>query len=98
MLSATSDRAGNYDLSNLTSNTYYRPSWTETWRPGITTKLKWDLSDEHSWISATGSSVPASVKRSRSFRFRATATPLTFPVTRRRGSYHRCERESGSRP
>ncbi|MGR6773310.1 TonB-dependent receptor family protein [Pectobacterium brasiliense] len=48
VLSATSDRAGNYDLSNLTSNTYYRPSWTETWRPGITTKLKWDLSDEHS--------------------------------------------------
>ncbi|MFJ5348354.1 TonB-dependent receptor family protein [Pectobacterium parvum] len=48
VLSATSDRAGNYDLSNLTSNTYYRPSWTETWRPGITTKLKWDLNDEHS--------------------------------------------------
>ncbi|WP_233965576.1 TonB-dependent receptor family protein [Pectobacterium versatile] len=48
VLSATSDRAGNYDLSNLTSNTYYRPSWTETWRPGITTKLKWDISDEHS--------------------------------------------------
>ncbi|AIA69820.1 TonB-dependent receptor [Pectobacterium atrosepticum SCRI1043] len=48
VLSATSDRAGNYDLRNLTSNTYYRPSWTETWRPGITTKLKWDLNDEHS--------------------------------------------------
>ncbi|MEI7221767.1 TonB-dependent receptor [Pectobacterium carotovorum] len=48
VLSATSDRAGNYDLSTLTSNTYYRPSWTETWRPGITTKLKWDISDEHS--------------------------------------------------
>lgn len=47
-LSATSDRAGQYDLSNLSSNTYYRPSWTQTWRPGITTKLKWDINDQHS--------------------------------------------------
>ncbi|CAI1017214.1 Iron(III) dicitrate transport protein FecA [Serratia liquefaciens] len=28
VLSSTSDRAGQYDLSNLQSNTYYRPSWT----------------------------------------------------------------------
>ncbi|CAI2486166.1 Ferric hydroxamate uptake [Serratia liquefaciens] len=48
VLSSTSDRAGQYDLSNLQSNTYYRPSWTQTWRPGITTKLKWDINDQHS--------------------------------------------------
>ncbi|ROR10148.1 TonB-dependent receptor [Erwinia sp. JUb26] len=48
VLSSTSDKAGQYDLSNLTSNTYYRPSWTQTWRPGVTTKLKWDINDEHS--------------------------------------------------
>lgn len=48
VLSNTSDKAGQYDLSNLSSNTYYRPSWTQTWRPGITTKLKWDINDEHS--------------------------------------------------
>lgn len=48
VLSNTSDKAGQYDLSNLTSNTYYRPSWTQTWRPGVTTKLKWDINDEHS--------------------------------------------------
>nr|WP_314419384.1 TonB-dependent receptor [uncultured Erwinia sp.] len=48
VLSGTSDQAGQYDLSNLTSNTYYRPSWTQTWRPGVTTKLKWDINDEHS--------------------------------------------------
>ena len=47
-LGPTTDRAGNYDLSNLTYGTYYKPSWTETWRPGITTKLKWDINDEHS--------------------------------------------------
>lgn len=47
-LSATSDRAGMYDLSELESNTYYRPSWTQTWRPGITTKLRWDINDQHS--------------------------------------------------
>ncbi|KTC34918.1 TonB-dependent receptor, partial [Pseudomonas sp. ABAC61] len=47
-LSSTSSRAGNYDLSGLPSGTYYRPSWTETWRPGMTTKLKWDLNEEHS--------------------------------------------------
>ncbi len=47
-LSSTSDKAGNYDLSGLAYNTYYKPSWTETWRPGITTKLKWDLNDSHS--------------------------------------------------
>ncbi|MCW1873138.1 TonB-dependent receptor (plasmid) [Erwinia sp. INIA-01] len=48
VLSSTSDKAGQYDLSNLSSNTYYRPSWTQTWRPGVTTKLKWDINDEHS--------------------------------------------------
>lgn len=32
----------------MQSNTYYRPSWTQTWRPGITTKLKWDINDQHS--------------------------------------------------
>ncbi|MGS3448002.1 TonB-dependent receptor family protein [Klebsiella electrica] len=48
VLSNTSDKAGQYDLSNLSSNTYYRPSWTQTWRPGVTTKLKWDINDEHS--------------------------------------------------
>ena len=47
-LGPTSDRNGQYDLSNLTSNTYYRPSWTQTWRPGITTKLKWDINEAHS--------------------------------------------------
>ncbi|AUX94701.1 TonB-dependent receptor family protein [Mixta gaviniae] len=47
-LSPASDRAGQYDLSNLSSNTYYRPSWTQTWRPGVTTKLKWDINEQHS--------------------------------------------------
>lgn len=47
-LSPTSDQAGQYDLSNLSSNTYYRPSWTQTWRPGVTTKLKWDINEQHS--------------------------------------------------
>ncbi|WP_262927206.1 TonB-dependent receptor [Phytohalomonas tamaricis] len=47
-LSSSSDQAGNYDLSNLSSNTYYRPSWTETWRSGITTKMRWDLNEAHS--------------------------------------------------
>ncbi len=28
--SNTSSKAGQYDLSNLKSNTYYRPSWTQT--------------------------------------------------------------------
>lgn len=48
VLSNLSDKAGQYDLSNLSSNTYYRPSWTQTWRPGVTTKLKWDINDGHS--------------------------------------------------
>ena len=30
VLSNTSSKAGQYDLSNLKSNTYYRPSWTQT--------------------------------------------------------------------
>ncbi|UMZ13078.1 TonB-dependent receptor [Pseudomonas sp. MPFS] len=47
-LSSSSSKAGNYDLSGLPSGSYYRPSWTETWRPGMTTKLKWDLNEEHS--------------------------------------------------
>ena len=48
-LSGTSDQAGNFDLSNLAGySTYYKPSWTETWRPGISSKLKWDINDQHS--------------------------------------------------
>ncbi|MFK3791123.1 MULTISPECIES: TonB-dependent receptor family protein [Pseudomonas] len=47
-LSSSSSRAGNYDLTGLPTGSYYRPSWTETWRPGMTTKLKWDLNEEHS--------------------------------------------------
>jgi len=57
--SGTGNTAGNYDLSNLNSQNgyradgnpvsglYYRPSWTETWRPGVNTKLTWTLNDEH---------------------------------------------------
>jgi len=52
-LNSGSNKGGIYDLSNLktsnqykedgvlTSGSYYRPSWTETWRPGITTKFDW---------------------------------------------------------
>lgn len=47
-LSPESDQTGQYDLTNLSSNTYYRPSWTQTWRPGVTTKLKWDINEQHS--------------------------------------------------
>ncbi|AZC16440.1 MULTISPECIES: TonB-dependent receptor family protein [Pseudomonas] len=47
-LSSSSSKAGNYDLTGLPTGSYYRPSWTETWRPGMTTKLKWDLNEEHS--------------------------------------------------
>ena len=47
-LGPKSDKAGNYDLSNLQSANYYRPSWTETWRPGFTAKMKWDINEEHS--------------------------------------------------
>ena len=47
-LSSTSDKAGNFDLSGLAYDTYYRPSWTESWRPGVTTKLKWDFNEAHS--------------------------------------------------
>lgn len=51
-LSKSSNKSNVYDLSNLTgSASYYRPSMTTTWRPGITTKVKWDVTDEHS-ISA----------------------------------------------
>ncbi|WP_115717049.1 TonB-dependent receptor [Gallaecimonas mangrovi] len=58
--SGTYNSGGNYDLSNLgsatdyqedgnlTSGYYYRPSWTETWRPGINTKLTWTINMEHS--------------------------------------------------
>lgn len=58
-LNSSSSTSGVYDLSNLasaatynadgTSNSgvYYRSSRTQTWRPGITTKLNWDLG-EHS--------------------------------------------------
>lgn len=56
----TTNSSGNYDLSNLktsgqynadgdpVSGRYYRPSWTETWRPGINTKVTWAFNDEHS--------------------------------------------------
>ncbi len=56
-LNSGSSTSGVYDLSNLstaaqynadgTSNSgvYYRSSLTQTWRPGITTKLNWDLGD-----------------------------------------------------
>lgn len=56
----TTSSQGNYDLSNLQTSAqctadgdpvscrYYRPSWTETWRPGINTKLTWTLNEEHS--------------------------------------------------
>ncbi|MFM2485689.1 TonB-dependent receptor [Celerinatantimonas yamalensis] len=58
-LNNSSNKGGIYDLSNLnsrtdyqqdgvlTSGSYYRPSWTETWRPGITTKLDWAINEEH---------------------------------------------------
>ena len=35
-------------LKGLPYDTYYRPSWTESWRPGVTTKLKWDFNEAHS--------------------------------------------------
>ncbi|TBU95791.1 TonB-dependent receptor [Stutzerimonas kirkiae] len=59
-LYSTTNSSGNYDLSNLNtsagynadgdpvSGRYYRPSWTETWRPGINSKLTWALNDDHS--------------------------------------------------
>ena len=52
-----SNQGGVFDLGNLptaaqynadgtpNSGVYYRPSRTQTWRPGITTKLTWDLGD-----------------------------------------------------
>ncbi|AXO86694.1 TonB-dependent receptor [Pseudomonas parafulva] len=58
-LNSGSSASGVYDLSNLASaatynadgtpnsGVYYRLSRTQTWRPGITTKLNWDLG-EHS--------------------------------------------------
>ncbi|OPA92156.1 TonB-dependent receptor [Pseudomonas fluorescens] len=58
-LNSGSNAGGVFDLSNLpsaaqynadgssTTGVYYRPSRTQTWRPGITTKLNWDL-EEHS--------------------------------------------------
>ncbi|OLS61356.1 TonB-dependent receptor [Pseudomonas putida] len=58
-LTRTTNSSGNYDLSNLkttaqynadgdpVSGRYYRPSWTETWRPGVNTKLTWAFNDEH---------------------------------------------------
>ncbi|RMR56936.1 TonB-dependent receptor:TonB-dependent receptor [Pseudomonas syringae pv. actinidiae] len=59
-LNRGSNQNGVFDLSNLptaaaynadgssTIGVYYRPSRTQTWRPGITTKLNWDVNDEHS--------------------------------------------------
>ncbi len=57
----TGNAGGNYDLSNLATSAqynadgtpngglYYRPSITETWRPGINTSIKWDINDEHTF-------------------------------------------------
>lgn len=53
--SSTRSPGGNYDLSNLTDTSgptgglYYRPSMTETWRPGVNTSIKWDINDEHTF-------------------------------------------------
>ncbi|WDU60504.1 TonB-dependent receptor [Pseudomonas poae] len=56
-LNSGSNQGGVFDLGNLpsaaqynadgtpNSGVYYRPSRTQTWRPGITTKLNWDLGD-----------------------------------------------------
>lgn len=56
-LNRSSNQGGVFDLGNLptaaqynadgtpNSGVYYRPSRTQTWRPGITTKLTWDLGD-----------------------------------------------------
>ncbi|MCF5137951.1 TonB-dependent receptor [Pseudomonas lactis] len=56
-LNRGSNQGGVFDLGNLptaaqynadgtpNSGVYYRPSRTQTWRPGITTKLTWDLGD-----------------------------------------------------
>ncbi|WP_300626879.1 TonB-dependent receptor [Pseudomonas sp.] len=56
-LNRGSNLGGVFDLGNLptaaqynadgtpNSGVYYRPSRTQTWRPGITTKLTWDLGD-----------------------------------------------------
>ncbi|MGY4533713.1 iron complex outermembrane receptor protein [Pseudomonas sp. TE3786] len=57
----STNTGGNYNLGNLlpsgtynadgtpNSGLYYRPSITETWRPGINTSLKWDINDEHTF-------------------------------------------------
>ncbi|MBF7688918.1 TonB-dependent receptor family protein [Acinetobacter rathckeae] len=48
-LSKSSSKSGIYDLSNLSATTaFYRPSMTQTWRPGVTVKAKWDINDQHS--------------------------------------------------
>ncbi|MBK5476169.1 TonB-dependent receptor [Pseudomonas sp. TH21] len=56
-LNSGSNQGGVFNLGNLptgaqynadgtpNSGVYYRPSRTQTWRPGITTKLNWDLGD-----------------------------------------------------
>ena len=56
-LNRGSNQGGVFDLGNLptgaqynadgtpNNGVYYRPSRTQTWRPGITTKLNWDLGD-----------------------------------------------------
>ena len=57
----TGNAGGNYNLGNLPTSAaynadgtpnnglYYRPSITETWRPGINTSLKWEINDEHTF-------------------------------------------------
>jgi iron complex outermembrane receptor protein len=47
-LNSNSNDGGIYtNLAGVGTGNYYRPSWTETWRPGVNTKLTWTLSDEH---------------------------------------------------
>lgn len=47
-LGPDSDHGGLFDLSQLPGDTYYRPSWTQTWRPGIIGHFDWTLNDAHS--------------------------------------------------
>lgn len=53
VLANNDKNAGNYNLTGFPTSSsaatkYWRPSWTQTWRPGITTKLNWNINDQHS--------------------------------------------------
>lgn len=53
VLAGDDKKANNYNLSGFPTSSsaaakYWRPSWTQTWRPGITTKLNWNINDQHS--------------------------------------------------